>query len=273
MSYQQARRIIVAGDWHGNGDWAEAVIGCAPHWLSGEDTRIILQLGDFGIWPGAAGRGYLARVSAALSRARAVLWFVDGNHEAFPLLSGRAVQRGTEQEAPGSAAISPSVYWLMRGTRWLWHGREWLALGGAVSLDRAVRTEGSDWWPEEEITGEQERAVIDAGHADVLVSHDCPSGVTHSFPPPPSFWDLRDMARSDAHRERLQRVVDGVQPSDVMHGHLHRGYQRTTDFGYGPVQVTGLDCDGGARNYALLDVKTMEWASPQAALVTGPSGR
>ena len=50
-----------------------------------------------------------------------------------------------------------------------------------MSLDRAVRTEGVDWFPAEEITDAQEAAVIAAGHADVLVSHDCPSGVAHTF--------------------------------------------------------------------------------------------
>ena len=44
-----------------------------------------------------------------------------------------------------------------------------------------------------------------------------------------------------------------------MHGHLHRAYQRTCEFGYGPVQVTGLDADGQLRNFAVLDVAAMTW--------------
>jgi hypothetical protein len=44
-----------------------------------------------------------------------------------------------------------------------------------------------------------------------------------------------------------------------MHGHLHRAYRRTCDFGYGPVQVTGLATDGSMRNFAVLDVTSMEW--------------
>ncbi len=45
-----------------------------------------------------------------------------------------------------------------------------------------------------------------------------------------------------------------------MHGHLHRAYQRTCDFGSRPVQVTGLGADGSMRNFAVLDVTGMEWA-------------
>ena len=59
---------------------------------------------------------------------------------------------------------------LLREYRWTWHGRTWLALGGGVSLDKAGRAKGRDWWPQEEITDDQERAVIDAGHANVMVT-------------------------------------------------------------------------------------------------------
>lgn len=265
MGYRSARRIVVAGDWHGNSEWAQHVIGMAAGRLDDKNplaARIILHLGDFGVWPGEAGRKYLRQVSEALKAAGMVLWFVDGNHEAFPLLH-EAVERngrtiGTRHI--GVNEISPFVYWYPRGARWLWHGREWLALGGGVSLDRAIRTEGRDWWPEEEITAEQAAQVIVDGGADVMVTHDCPSEVRHTFPPPPSFWDLRDLARNDVHRQRLQLVVNAVQPKHLMHGHLHRSYQRTCDFGYGPVEVTGLDCDeGDGANWAVLDVKTMKW--------------
>ena len=75
---------------------------------------------------------------------------------------------------------------------------------------------------------------------------------------------MRDLARNDAHRERLQRVVSQVQPGWLMHGHLHRAYQRVCDLGYGDVEVTGLDCDeGDGPNYAALDVKLMRWAETE----------
>lgn len=252
-------RILVAGDWHGNTDWATHVIGQAEDRLAGETgtVKVILHLGDFGIWPGAAGEEYLREVRQALVDADALLMFVDGNHEDFSQL---ARWHGGFHPDRGTKWGWPRLFWLRRGHRWEWHGRTWLALGGGVSLDRAIRTEGVNWWPEEEISDEQEREVVAAGPADVMVTHDCPSGVMHTFPPPPSFWDLKDLARNDAHRERLQRIVDAVQPSHLLHGHLHRSYQRTCDFGYGPVEVTGLDYDeGDGANWAVLDTKTMTW--------------
>jgi hypothetical protein len=239
-------RIVVAGDWHGNALHAINVICTAAALLPGQWRPTILHLGDFGIWPGNAGAEYLHLVRGYCEDKGVRIWFVDGNHEDFTQL---------EKFRGGDP-----VRWLPRGTRWTWHGRTWLALGGGVSLDRAIRTEGESWWPQEEITEDQAAEAIAGGPAHVLVSHDCPSGVTHTFPPAPRFWDLADLARNDRHRERLQEVAGAVQPGWLLHGHLHKAYQRVADLGYGPVEVTGLDRDeGDGPNWAVLNVKTMRW--------------
>jgi UDP-2,3-diacylglucosamine pyrophosphatase LpxH len=237
-------RIVVAGDWHGNTRWAVHVISRAAEVLAGEERPLILQLGDFGVWPG--GDDYIAALRETCERYGVHIWFIDGNHEDFTQLQ--------------KFRNADPVRWLPRGYRWQWHSRTWLALGGAVSLDRVIRTEGRDWWPQEEITEEQAVIVTADGPADVMVTHDCPSGVVHSFSPP-SFWDPRDIARGDRHRERLQGVVDEVRPRWLLHGHLHRAYQRHTDFGYGPIGITGLDCDGADLNWTVLDVRQMTWYS------------
>lgn len=251
------RRVLVAGDWHGRTAHAVSVIRAARRLLDREREPLVIQLGDFGLWPGAAGRAYVNTLERECAELGVAVWFVDGNHDDATQL---------HRFDPGQN-LGGSITHLPRGWRWEWHGRTWLALGGAVSLDKAVRREGVSWWPEEEITGKQAEKVIADGPAEVLLSHDCPSGVVHTFPPPPSFWDLADLARNDRHRERLQGVVDAVQPRWLLHGHLHRSYQLTTDFGYGPVEVTGLDCDpesgGKGPNFTVLDVKRMEWAQAE----------
>ncbi len=252
---QSPGHILLAGDWHGNRDWALNVIKRVPELLSGQQTRLIVHLGDFGIWPGIEGRRYLDSVSAVLDLVNAHLWFVDGNHEDHPQLAQMA-----HTTAPGGRVpVRPNIHHLPRCYRWDWHGRTWLACGGGVSLDKAARTEGLDWWPDEEITSGQESALVAGGHADVMVSHDCPSSVAHTFPRPPPEWAPADLARNEAHRERLQRIVAAVRPSHLIHGHLHRAYQRTCDFGYGPVQVTGLAADGSLRNFAVLDVASLSY--------------
>jgi hypothetical protein len=240
------RRVVVAGDWHGNTGWAIRVVKMAAKLLRDEPVPLILHLGDFGIWPGDAGAKYIADLSNACREHNVAVWFIDGNHEDFTQL--------------GNFRDSDPVRWLPRGTRWQWHGRTWLALGGGVSLDRAIRTEGETWWPQEEITADEIDGILEDGPAHVMITHDVPSGVVHTFPAPPRFWDLKDLARNDAHRERLQRVVSEVRPGWLLHGHLHVAYQRVCDLGYGPVEVTGLDRDeGDGPNYAVLDVRLMRW--------------
>jgi hypothetical protein len=256
-------RIVVAGDWHGNRHWAVKVIRRLPQLLPGEQRRVILQLGDFGIWPDAGGKRYLSAVSSVLGEVSAELWFVDGNHEDFSQLESL----GGDTLPDGRVPVLPGIYHLPRGHRWAWHGRRWLACGGGVSLDRACRREGGDWWPQEEITDEQERALTAAGMADVMVCHDCPAAVAHSFPRPPAEWSTADLGRNDAHRARLQRIADAVRPRYLMHGHLHLAYQRDCAFSYGPVQVTGLAADGALRNFAVLDVASMAWRRHRRGLL------
>jgi hypothetical protein len=249
-----AELIGVAGDWHGNTRHALTAIRKMTAALPGPGQRIIVHLGDFGIWPGRDGAEYLARLDEALGKAGAELWFVDGNHEDFGQLS--RLQPGPD----GKGRVTEHIWHLPRGHRWHWHGRTWLALGGAVSLDRAARTSGRDWWPDEEITQRQAEATAAQGPADVMVTHECPAGVEHHFPPPPSWWAREDLRRSDAHRELMRQVAVRVRPRWLMHGHLHIGYQREVDLGYGPVQITGMDCDSAEHsNWALLDVAEMRW--------------
>ena len=100
----EPRRILVAGDWHGNEDWALSVIRRVPSLLAHEPRRLILQLGDFGIWPDQAGQHYLARVAALLAEVDAELWFIDGNHEDFPQLARLA--RG-DHTPDGRVVVQP----------------------------------------------------------------------------------------------------------------------------------------------------------------------
>ncbi|GAB2824970.1 hypothetical protein GCM10022221_23760 [Actinocorallia aurea] len=244
-------KILVAGDWHGNGAWARDVIRRLPALLPDESPRLVLHCGDFGVWPG--GEEYLREVDTALAEADAVLGFVDGNHEQFPVLHAAP-------ELDGRGRVRDRVWHLRRGHRWTWHGRTWLALGGAVTLDAVARTEGETWWPEEEITEAEAEAVRAAGPADVMVTHDCPPAVGHEWGPPPSWWARADVDRNEAHRALLQAVVDDIRPSHLIHGHLHRPYQRTAPMPHGPVCVTGLAADGDPANWSVLNVRTMDWS-------------
>lgn len=245
-------RVIVAGDWHGSW-WALGVIRQAARL---PPPRYLLQLGDFGFRVPSAG---LSVIASAAVKAAVTIWVVDGNHEDHPGLAAAAAKTAGTSDAGGPVPLAHGVYHLPRGFRWRWHGRTWLAAGGAVSVDRAARTEGTDWWPQEQMTEEQAALIAAGGPADVLACHDRPAGVPYTYPPAPGWWDTADLARSLVHCERLQRLVDQVRPRHVMHGHLHDYYRLEPVMGHGPVEVTCLDRDGRAGNWQVLDVRSMEW--------------
>lgn len=248
---EDPRVVAVAGDWHGNTQWAVAVIEQIAE--EHPEIGLILHAGDFGIWPGPQGKRYLDVVEKRCAQHGLTIWFVPGNHEDY----GQINSGKTDDD--GRRVFRPHVLALPRGQRWRWHDRVWLALGGAVSIDRVERVVGRSFWWEEEITDADVAAACEGGPVSVMLTHDCPAGVTHAFGPQPERW-LTDIVRTERHREKLQSVVDRVRPVYLMHGHLHRSYERWVEVPWGKMRVTGFDCDASwSGNWAALDVRSMEW--------------
>lgn len=254
----EPEKVLIAGDWHGNGAFATAVIDHLPDFIP-NGPRILLHVGDFGIWPGDA--FYLSAVDEALEEVDAELWFVDGNHECHDRLTGLMQQRELEDRRTSPYRINSRIKWLPRGYRWQWHGRTWLALGGATSVDRPIRTPGRDWWPQESISYDDFLAATSRGKADVMVTHDCPKDVPLPLPTLiPHWWEL---GPAEEHRRVLRQVALEVKPEWLFHGHYHLYHDTTVDLGWGDMRTIGLDCDGAYTGQSVLcDVRTMEITNP-----------
>jgi predicted phosphodiesterase len=234
---------MFAGDWHGSLDWA---VGCV-RLAADHEVDAIVQLGDFGIWPGRGGMHYLHGLEDALAVAGLPLYFVDGNHEDFPQLLTYPLT------ADGTRKVRPHIHHLPRGHRWSWDGVEFLALGGATSLDRPQRVQWLNWWPEEEITAAEADDAASGGRVDVMLTHDCPSGVSIPGinPETDRMWPREELRRANKHRDVLGFVVDHVQPDRLLHGHFHKRY----DSQRGRTLVTGLDMDGTDGNTLIVDLE------------------
>jgi len=119
------------------------------------NASVILHLGDFGFCvPDPSTRKYLHRVEQRLAEHGMRLLFVDGNHEDHARLNALSLDPAT-----GLRRISDHLHHLPRGYRWTWRDQDgadviWMALGGAVSVDRAWRTAGRSWWPDEVLSSE-----------------------------------------------------------------------------------------------------------------------
>ena len=173
-------KLLFAGDWHGDEDWAAEVLDHAAK----EGVAWVVQVGDFGFGfyrlgddptePGDwAPRCPFARhVSRLAAEAGVPVVFIDGNHDNHVLLA-RLAEHRDPVGAEGFVPVEDHLYWAPRGHRWEWDGVRFGALGGGYSADRRWRTKGLDFWTEE-VTTASDVTRLGPGPLDVLVTHDGP---------------------------------------------------------------------------------------------------
>lgn len=253
-------RVAVSGDWHGNWTWlstlAPAITTLAP------DVKTVLQLGDWWMDKSVSDRIF---TDAGTERVYVTL----GNHEPWGQISP------LQREHPGEAIRISEVTWLLpRPARLRIGGREILSLGGAASVDREWRTEGVDWWPDENIHGVHVEAAIAGGPADVLLTHESPAGspvrpVREVLRTNPLGFPKAARLESAVSRKRVSRVWDEVRPDLLMHGHMHTPGAGTTDDGR---RVISMGCDGQQGNLALLDLRSLELETPTLQEIREASG-
>lgn len=243
----EAGRVLLAGDWHGNTGWAETCLRTAAD----SGCEAVLQLGDFGLWPGRADE-YLDRLDSAAGAAGVRLVWIDGNHEDHDALD--RWRSGVDLADP--VAMREHVAWAGRGSRWTWSGRRFGALGGAVSIDRFLRRPGVNWWPQEKVTAADVERLGD-GPLDVLATHAAPGAVTFTVPP-----RLRLPASIIADAREVRTLLDGAVAATgaglVVFGHHH---MRVRSEAAG-VRYEGLAHDkaGAPDAIAILDVASLTLA-------------
>lgn len=230
-------RVAFAGDWHMNTWWANEAI----HYAKGHRADVIVHAGDFGY---SFTSIFLEKLTSALKETDLTLYFVDGNHEDFDcLMRFPLIEDGTRQ-------VTDRIFHLPRGFRWTWGETTWLGLGGAHSVDRGQRTPGHSWWPQEQIQGIDMIQSMRAGPVDVMVTHDCPAGVSiPGLKESEHLWPSEEIRSADQNREKLLRVVKRVRPKALWHGHYHRRYSLVQTWSPGDpdqfsTRIEGLSCDG-----------------------------
>lgn len=235
-------KIGFTGDWHGNTHYAVRAIEYAAE----RGADVIVQLGDFG-YMGKSVPRYLDALDAALEAHQSTLYWLDGNHENHPRISE------LDYAPDGTHQLTERIFHLPRGYRWTWRGVSFVALGGAHSVDRQMRTPMFNWWEGETVTLAQAFQVIEGGEADVMLTHDAPAGwdipgLNNTGFPESELWSAA------AHRELLAMVAKHVRPRALFHGHFHRRYslasapvrpQLSAPVAHRITSVEGLDCDGG----------------------------
>jgi hypothetical protein len=177
-------------------------------------VRTALHVGDFGLdWPGAKRGRYEAKLNRYLADLGVTLIVSGGNHDNWDTLDQMAI------EADGLASARSNIKVLPRGGRTTLDGVVVGALGGAFSVDYEHRTEGKDWWSNEEPTPSEAEKLMAGGPVDILIAHDAPSGV-----PLKGDFELGPELAEQAERTRLlvRQVVDALAVPNVFCGHWHQ---------------------------------------------------
>lgn len=210
-----ARPIVIAGDLHGDLQWARHLIRSAHT----AGARTILQVGDLGVlWPGARKGRFDAKLDRYLGHFDVDLVFIDGNHD------NHAELRALKVDPDGLATVLPRIRYLPRAGRTVIQGLTTGGLGGAFSVDHRFRRAGVDWWPGiEEIEGQDLQKLVSGGPLGILLAHEVPAAVELA-----GEWVLppEDSAAAQKSRHLLQHAVEALRPVNVFSGHWH---QRITD--------------------------------------------
>lgn len=234
MKNDSAAKVAIFGDWHGDMQWARLALQSAKR----ENITHLVHVGDWGLdWPQPGrGRGE-DRLNRVLVASNQNLYVSPGNHDCLVNINERSV------DDEGWITWRSNIKVLPRGSRSIIGGLVVGALGGAASADRELRTEGLDWWPDEEPTVEQAERLIAGGPVDLLVTHDAPTGVDVV----PKFDLLAEIKeRADQTRHLLAYVARELQPPLLVCGHWH---QRVTNTIHHPggnttvVHVLGMQHD------------------------------
>lgn len=209
----------VMGDTHGDTLWV--MMGIENFAKRG--ITHILHLGDFGVWPGVSGEKYLRKVNLELKTHGMLMVVTLGNHENYVRMAKAVpskLMEGFQQLVGYDHIVFPA-----RGQHWNWNGVEFCSLGGANSIDRFNRTPYIDWWPEESISLGDVYRTAENGPADIMLTHDCPSGVpilsTLTHHSENGGWSPEALTYADESRMMLRQAVDIVQPELLLHGHYH----------------------------------------------------
>ena len=257
------RRVLVAGDTHGNTAWVEGLVRTAAE----QACPVVLQVGDFGYFPDHAdGPRFLTAVDTACARHGVEFWFIDGNHD-----DHFALARHRESGTP--VALTEHVSYIPRGARIALGGLAFGFLGGAFSVDWRDRTHGIDWWPNE-MPDHSDLARLGDDPLDVLITHDAPGGLDLAA----SRLPVEDQVRADEARSTIATAVGATQPRLVFHGHWHHAHdtalswidrsatERTGALTWQSTRVIGLGCDGDvAGGWLIFDLDTLDIRWPPTA--------
>ena len=248
------------GDVHGD---ARSLVATLNRFRS-LGVSFVFQLGDFGFFPSL--EDFLSEVSSTLEMNEQTLLVTLGNHEDYDMLSERLRHARDGwmclPEYP-RILVAPRVHFFT------WAGRSFLSVGGANSIDFQYRDEGFSWFSEERISDDDIHCA--KGHdAEIMLTHECPSGVPVFLGNEDVGPGMRKMYGPYASeyaaqsRHAMREIVDAVKPRLLLHGHYHFYADHITelrDSEGSPYRLSSVGLAETVRtNSAIdMDLRTLRW--------------
>ena len=175
-------RIFVTGDTHRSIDIAKLSEWAWPEQKTLTKDDYLIILGDFGgVWfESTNGKKKDEKFIRDTYESKPfTTLFLDGNHECHP-----GLKTYPEEEWMGGRVhrISDSVIHLMRGQVYRINNQKIFTMGGARSIDRYCRIEGTDWWPDEMPSEEEYQEAMNnleknEFQVDYILSHCGPADI------------------------------------------------------------------------------------------------
>lgn len=247
-------KIMLVGDTHGSAKDVKDKIAFAKR-LGGIDRMVVL--GDFGLWWGYEGVAFIDEINACAKENNMFIFALPGNHENYDWWNATIATAPTSK---GFAYLRTHVLLSPRTHMWRWSGKQFAVAGGAVSIDkdwRIMKERESDyplWSPDEQLTDDEVNDLIvktGGTKIDYLLTHDCSNKT-------PFYGRMKPDTDSQIHRQRIDKVLKGLNPKMHFHGHMHTQYdwmnfvgERNGEAVY--VQTFGLECNDDAYSWGVLD--------------------
>jgi len=196
-------KILITGDIHGN-------FARLNDLLNKKRPDLTICCGDFGYWPKIL-RGAYDDISYIKTHGSKILW-CEGNHEDHWSLRDRKTDE-----------LVPNIIYMPRGSTYkLDDGRTIMFMGGAESIDKAYRTLGRDWFPEETIKQKDLFNLPDV-NIDIFITHTCPNELVDTMK---KFYEGKDFEPSN---QALSQLWNMYKPKLWFFGHWHHYYDGQLD--------------------------------------------
>jgi Icc-related predicted phosphoesterase len=223
-------KVMFVGDTHGNIDNFTKIL----HYAKENEVHQIIQVGDFGWWPRWEKGKYFIEQSNFMIKYLGLepIIFIPGNHEDY--FSIKDIYN-----VPELHKVADYIYLAGRGYIDTIGDTRLMFVGGACSIDKDIRTEGWDYFPEEEISQRdcyRLCSIASQQKIDILVSHDVIDGINLGI-------KLYDGFRSV--RKALRSIAEIIRPLRVIHGHYHHRYFVLENFWGHVTRIDGLGHDNG----------------------------